>query len=148
MGPFKPAEVNAAFAKTCEELTSKYAQYPMQYERWYGSSELIDGMKVFIMAKKDLGFKEHYVWCKYGPTEAGYYHILTKTAHVNLYSRFDSMAASCCGGKIDDFDAFDTTRRITYNRARSNIPNDSKAAEQAIQHMAGTKLNPVHGLKL
>jgi hypothetical protein len=89
------------------------------------------------------------MFCKRALKGPGYYHILTKVAYVNLYSRLVSTGsgASCCFGDREINDAWDTTRRIVYNRSRGSVPGDILAAEQAIDHMEGTKLNPVHGLK-
>lgn len=155
MGAFKPDEVNEAFAAVCPgELTSKYCVYPFPKEyraKWLSpKQDKFDGKPVFIKADKFDGVKTDYIWCKNGTEGRGYYHVLTKIAWNNLYSRLSSEGdgTCCCMGDSKRADQWDTTRRIVYNRCRSNCPDDDKAAEQAIQHMAGTKLNPVHGLKI
>ena len=154
MGAFQADEVNEAFALFCPELKPHYSQYPMEHDRWLNFKEKIDGKPTFVSADTNEGFKEDYVWCKNGPVGRGYYHVLTKTAYVNLYSRLmmseGGGAAGCgCTPKrkvLGTADQHDTARRIVYARSRCSRPNDFDAQEQQIDHMAGTKLNPVHGL--
>lgn len=151
MPSYKPEEVNAAFDLIEPEiLSSPYARYPMQFERWLGFDEKFEGNPSFIPSNTDEGFRKNYVYCKYGPVGKGYYHLLTKVSWNNLYSKLmnegPGTGCGCSGDSRGRVDAHDTTRRIVYNRSRSNIPDDYKAAEQAINHMAGTKLNPLHGI--
>ena len=156
MTSFNAAEVNKAFAATCPELKSKYASYPIPQEystRWLaldGKDE--DGNRVVILTEHDKGFKEHYVFCKNAPLGKGYYHMLTKCAYVNLYSRLmsEGSGAPCLSFSTANrmrADQWETTRRVVYNRSRANRPDDVVGAEQAVDHMEGTKLNPVFGLK-
>ena len=152
MGAFTAEQVNQAFDMTCPELKSKYARYPLKYENWLNFNDHIDGQPVFIDSAQDQGLKENFVFCKNAPKGRGYYHILTKVAYVNLYSRLMSTGSgagcSCFGGDNSLLqDAWDTTRIIVYRRSRCSKPDDDLAAEQAVDHMAGTKLNPVHGLR-
>lgn len=159
MGTFHPDEVNFAFGMFCPELTkSDLAKYPMARDRWLNYAETFDGKPTFIAAETDDQgiIKPDYVWCKAAPKGKGYYHVLTKTVYVNLYTRLMSTGppgGGCCGGgggKPSDAraaDAWDTARRVIYARSRCSRPDDVAAAEQQIDHMAGTKLNPVHGLK-
>merc|ERR1712125_169064 len=155
MGVFKPDEVNEAFAAICPgELTSKYAMYPIRApynERWLKVTEEFEGKPVFIKALKDEGIKTDYIWCKNGTRGKGYYHVLTKIAYNNLYSRLKSegAGAGCCGlGDLKRADQHDTVCRIVYNRARCNRPDDVAGAEQAIDHLAGTQVNPLHGVNV
>jgi len=147
-------EINKAFDRTEPELfQSKYARYPMKYERWLNFQESFEGKPSFVASEDDKGIKMDYVYCKNGPVGKGYYHMVTKVSWVNLYSKLVSQGSGgasclCLGGDRAAADAHDTTRRIVYHRSRSNRPDDVLAAEQAMDHYAGTKLNPVHGLKL
>ena len=53
-----PQEINRHLQEVCEELNSKYAIYPIAYERWYGFDELVDGEhKVFLASPTDQGVK-------------------------------------------------------------------------------------------
>mmetsp|Transcript_9927 Transcript_9927/g.11885 ORF Transcript_9927/g.11885 Transcript_9927/m.11885 type:complete len:142 (+) Transcript_9927:76-501(+) len=135
---FVAEEVNAAFAAICPELTSKYAIYPIDFEKWLELDDVIDGEKVFQKSDNDMGLKENYVWCKNGPRGRGYYHLLTKMSYVNLYSRLSSSApSSCCANQEmrKKVDQWDTTRRVVYNRTRPTRPNDELGAESAIDHL-------------
>ena len=140
---------NKAFAMTCPDLTSKYAQYPIKFERWLSFDEMFEGKKAFLPSEQDEGFKEDYVYCKRGPKGKGYYHILTKVSNNNLYSRISSSSPGvCCFGDAKAIDAWDTTRVVVYARSRASRPDDEAAKEQCVDHHVGTKLNPVHGLKV
>ena len=147
-----PSEVNKAFALYCPELSVPCAQYPMKHDRWLNFQEKYEGKPTFIAAETpDEKFKVGYVYCKAAPRGRGYYHVLTKTAYVNLYTRLMSEGppGSCCKPKPKDLrtaDQWDTARRYVYARSRCSRPDDVQAAEQQIDHYAGTKLNPVHGL--
>lgn len=152
-------QINEAFDLVCPELQSKYGRFPMKFDKWRydfdGKYE--DGKPIYIAAATDQdGVKLDYVFCKNGPLGKGYYHLCTKVAHVNLAGRFMSSTGpgghSWCGGGAGstaaERDAWDTTKRILYARSRCNKPDDDAAKEQGIDHMVGTELNPVHGLKL
>lgn len=145
-------EVNEAFAFYCPELKVKCARYPMKYDRWLNFKQTYEGKPTFIPAKTDEGLKDCYVYCKAAPCGKGYYHVLTKTAYVNLYTRLMSEGppGGCCKPKPKDLrttDQWDTARRYVYARSRCSRPDDAAAVEQQIDHYAGTKLNPVYGLK-
>ena len=133
-------EVNLAFAIICPELKSRYAVYPFPAK--YGDHWLtpnreaeFQGKPVVLLAKKEDGMKEDYVYCKAAPLGPGYYHVLTKVAYVNLYTRIQNQGN---GKKFFFFgdrkhaDQWDTCRRIVYNRCRANRPDDRHAAEAAI----------------
>lgn len=124
----------------------------MDYARWLGYQEKVDGMPTFIPSTTDEGLKKHYVYCKHGPHGVGYYHLLTKVSHVNLYNRLATEGACGCGcfrrSTTEYMDALDTTRRVVYARARVSYPNDTVALEQQIQHIGAEMLYPLNGLKL
>ena len=135
---------------TCPELSSKYATYPLTRDRWLKFDESIDGNTAFIAAEQDEGMKENYVYCKVGLKGPGYYHLLTKVSYVNLYNRIGNSPPSVCcgGGSRADVDAWETTQRIVYNRSRAPRPDDTAGARASVDHMEGSKLNPVHGLNV
>lgn len=147
-------EVNNAFAQICPELKSKYAIYPIPEKyrgRWLGFDEEFEGKPTVIPADaKGTETPEDYVYCKNAPRGKGYYHVLTKVAYVNLYSRLsaEEPGTFCCFGDREHSNQWDTARRVVYNRSRANRPDDAVGAVQAIDHLEGNKLNPVHGLKL
>ena len=153
-----PNEVNYAFKLFCPELAkSKWALYPMQHDRWLNFNETSpDGKPVFVASQEDQGPRDDYIYCKAGSKGKGYYHVLTKVAYVNLYTRLMSQGppnAGCnCAGKPDKADlrtadAWDTARRVVYARSRGSRPDDALAWKQQIDHMEGSKL-PGHGLKV
>jgi hypothetical protein len=144
------ATINKAFDLTAPELESEYARYPMKYSRWLGFNEKHDGKPTFIGADTCQGFKQDYVYCKRGPEGKGYYHLLTQVSHVNLLSRIvsEGAGAGCLNRDAAKFDAWDTTRRIVYARTRCSRPDDEDAKEQGVDQYAGTKLNPLYGLKV
>jgi hypothetical protein len=150
MGVFKADEVNAAFDLVCPELKSKYARYPMKYDAWLAPGDTYEGKPAYIAAKAgDEGMKEDYMYCKYGPAGPGYYHMLCKCSSVNLYTRIQNTSAgSCCSVDKQKAEALDTTRLILHYRHRCSRPDDLEGQKQGIDHMVGTKLNPVHGLRL
>jgi hypothetical protein len=146
-------EVNMAFAIFCPELKSRYAVYPFPEkcgERWLTSNSTdaeFEGKSVVLLAKED-GRKEDYVYCKRAPLGPGYYHVLTKVAYVNLYTRLQNQGSGkfLCFGDSKHADQWDTCGRIIYNRSRANRPDDAHAAEAAIDHIVGGI--PGAGLKI
>lgn len=157
--PLSPKEVDSAFQQFCPELHhSKWATYPIQYDRWLNFQETWEKKPVFVASEEDKGPREDYVYCKHTPQGKGYCHVLTKVAYVNLYSRLMSQGppgagCGCFGGssssvdKAASADAFDTARRVVYARSRGSRPDDGAAWEQQIDHMEGSKL-PGHGLRV
>ena len=152
MGVFQAQEVNFALGKFCPEVLP-LAEYPMKREKWLNYAETVDGKPTFIAAETDDCPQKGYVWCKAAPKGKGYYHVWTKTVYVNLYTRLMATGppgGACCQPKAADtreVDAWDTARRVIYARSRCSRPDDMAAQEQAVDHIVGTKLNPVHGLK-
>jgi len=141
------AKVNKQLAMICPELASEYAQYPLARDRWLKFEETIDGQLVFIAADNDEGVKDNYVYCKVGMKGKGYYHLLTKVSYVNLYSRVgNSPPGGCCGGDREEMAAWETTKMYVYNRSRAPRPDDTAGAKASVDHMEGSKLNPVHGI--
>lgn len=144
-------EVNIAFARVCPELKSRYAVYPFPEsspKSWLVPSTegTHNGKPIVILSDKDSGdkknepgLKEDYVFCKAGPLGKGYYHVLTKTAYVNLSTRLNAQGSGkfLCFGDSQRADQWDTCRRIVYNRSRANRPDDEHAAAAAIDHMVG-----------
>ena len=78
------------------------------------------------------GVKMDYVYGK-GPGGPGYYHLCTKTAYVNLYTRITSecpvMCCACTKAARIEYDEWDDVRLIIHARHLATIPDD-KAAKQ------------------
>lgn len=142
------AKVNEQLKMTCPELGSVYAQYPLDRDRWLGFDETIDGELVFVASTQDNGLKKNYVYCTVGQKGKGYYHLLNKTSYVNLYNREgNSPPGSCCAGASpEEMAAWETTKMYLYNRSRAPRPDDVAGAKASIDHMEGSKLNPVYGI--
>ena len=150
MGVFKAKEVNSAFKEFVPELAGvPEAAYPFQHERWLGFNEEYEGQPTFVASKTNDGVKPGYVYCKNAPKGPGYYHVLCKCSYVNLYARLmsEGSPSTCCKPDAKAADRWDTARRVIYARSRCSRPDDGAAAEQQVDHMVGTALNPVHGLK-
>jgi hypothetical protein len=152
---FHPKEVNEAFAIICPELKSKYAVYPVPEpynSKWLAPNSDFEKKPCYIDVSADQGLIDDYVYCKHGPNGKGYYHVLTKMAYTNLYSRLsaEGPGTTCCGffGDRKRADQWDTARLIVYNRSRCNRPDDEAAKTQAIDHMVGTSMDQTVGLKL
>lgn len=123
-----------------------YADYPMNRARWLKGNEKTDkGEPCFIKTDNKLpseGMKQGYIWGP-GPFTYGYYHLLTKTAYVNIYSRILSNKVAtganegCCGcfGAPDPAskmppikaDDKDDMRRLFHARAVATKPSDAQA---------------------
>eukprot|EP00339_Tiarina_fusa_P029193 CAMPEP_0117077502 /NCGR_PEP_ID=MMETSP0472-20121206/54654_1 /TAXON_ID=693140 ORGANISM="Tiarina fusus, Strain LIS" /NCGR_SAMPLE_ID=MMETSP0472 /ASSEMBLY_ACC=CAM_ASM_000603 /LENGTH=123 /DNA_ID=CAMNT_0004803879 /DNA_START=61 /DNA_END=428 /DNA_ORIENTATION=+ len=121
---FQPKKVNAAFADICPELKSKYAVYPIPEPynlKWLAPNSTFEKKPCFIETAGDQGVIEDYVYCKLGPNGKGYYHVLTKMAYANLYSRLSAEGpGTCCGfGDRKRADKWDTARLVVYNRSRA-----------------------------
>lgn len=136
-------EVNMAFATICPELKSRYAVYPFPVKHgergWLNPSpdKVFEGKPTVLLAKKEDGMKEDYVYCKVGPVGPGYYHVLCKTAYVNLYTRIQNQGSGkfLCFGDKKHADQWAISRKIVYNRSRAHRPDDAHAAEAAIGHL-------------
>jgi len=94
----------------------------------------------------EQGFKTGYVWGS-GPFGFGYYHLLTKAAHITLYQRIhnrrvftgaDTGVVCGCFGSPDPnaiptelpsipADDLDDLRMLFHARSVASAPNDAKA---------------------
>ena len=147
MSAYDADEVNIAFARLCPELKSRYAVYPFPESSpasWLVPSKGVtyEGKPVVVLAdtkEKEHPLKEDYVFCKAGPLGEGYYHVLTKTAYVNLSTRLNAQGNGkfLCFGDNQRAEQWDTCRRIVYNRSRANKPDDKHAAEAGVDQMVG-----------
>ena len=133
--------VNIAFDVTCPELKgNRIGRYPMKYDRWLQPGEVTDdGKKTFIASPTaDQDVKEDYVWCKFGSSGPGYYHLRTRIAYVNLGSRFQRgpPGGFCCfGGPDKEFrDHWDTATRVIHNRSNMARPDDIGLSEAGTMH--------------
>lgn len=138
---FTAEEVNKAFKRAAPELyESEFATYPIKYDRWLQPNEEFEGKPMFVASETDQGMETDYVFCKNGTHGKGYYHLLTKTSYVNLCSKLVSTGSgtSCCfGGDATTEDAWDTAKRICYNRSRASKPDDAVGMEQAVDCFNG-----------
>ena len=92
----KPAEkINKSMKILLPETAGcKFADYPMTGSVWKtGKDKAPGGGYCFIRTEDkmpvDEGFKTGYVWGS-GPFGYGYYHLLTKAAHITLYNRINN----------------------------------------------------------
>lgn len=107
----------------------------MARESWLSPDDTGPESAPGFLAGPKVGPKLNYV---YGPGRkgAGYYHILTKQAYQILHNRLQTQApeVTCCGigTQTPEYDAWETTVRIVYNRCVASKPNDVLAAKNAI----------------
>lgn len=122
------------------ELNSSYSQYPMAHDRWWSPNETApDGSPCYLQGPQTV-FKKDYV---YGPglKGPGYYHVLTKAAHVAIYSKFmQSPPGGCCSNTRTNshLSEWDDVRLILHARTRANAANDSKARKSQMDEALGT----------
>jgi hypothetical protein len=129
-----PDEKNAQMRSVFPELASPYAEYPMTREAWLSPDGTGPKSAPAFTAGANVGPKPDYVYGP-GPKTTGYYHILTRESYKNLYARTSNEApvGCCCFGNTPEVEAWDTTKRITYNRSLASKPNDQLAAQEAIE---------------
>ena len=160
----KPAAtINAAMKVYLPETAGcTYADYPMRHARWLQPKEKVPdtGQPCFI--KTDNAFpgtiKTAYVWGP-GPHGFGYYHLLTKAAHVTLYTRIinrrvflgpNSSGGGCCCACLGETDPqsqmprdvkaddIDDLRLMFHARSVAKVPNDGVAAQDALGESKAT----------
>jgi hypothetical protein len=151
----KPAEQLNKSMKTLLPETSgcTFADYPMTGTQWLtGEDKAPKGGYCFIKTEDkmptDVGFKTGYVWGT-GPFGYGYYHLLTKAAHVTLYHRINGKQVftgassgggwGCFGSSVGDSNAIatalptvpvddmDDLRLLFHARSVATKANDTQA---------------------
>jgi hypothetical protein len=136
-----PEEYNRIMVKFLPELASKYAKYPMKYDTWLTPNQKGPKGEPCFIESPDVGVKMDYVFGK-GPNGPAYYHLLTKTAYVNLYSRISSSnPVACCActkASMKEVDEWDDVKRIMYNRYMAKKPDDQQGAKDALAAAQGT----------
>ncbi|KAI2488709.1 hypothetical protein MHU86_25763 [Fragilaria crotonensis] len=128
-------KTNAQMRSTCDELLSEYAVYPMARESWLSPDGTGPNSAPGFLPESNVGPKPNYVYGHGGRKGTGYYHILTRNSYQILNHRLQSQAPiSCCclGTSKAEYDAWDTTARIVYNRSVASKPDDVLAAKEAI----------------
>lgn len=127
--------------KFVPELDCKYSIYPMEHSRWWSPNEPApDGTPCFLSGPSS-GFKKGYV---YGPgmNGPGYYHVLTKAAHVAVYSKFmQTPPGGCCSPRTSnnaDIAEWDDVRLVLHARTRANAANDARAKTSQMNEAMGT----------
>ena len=128
---------NDQMKMVCPELASPFAEYPMDREAWLMTDGTGPEGRPAYLQGPDEGLKEHYVYGQPRNKQLppGYYHLLTRESYSILYKRVASEApvGCCCFGDTKLVDAYDTTKRICWNRNVASRPNDALAAQEAIQ---------------
>mmetsp|Transcript_127522 Transcript_127522/g.190057 ORF Transcript_127522/g.190057 Transcript_127522/m.190057 type:complete len:186 (+) Transcript_127522:138-695(+) len=156
----KPAEkINQAMKTLIPETSAcSHADFPMLGDRWLKCNETTPkGEPCFIKTENKLpaeGFKTAYIWGP-GPYSFGYYHLLTKSAHVLIYNRIlmnkvhtgaDEGLCDCCLGSSDPLsklptikgDDRDDLRLLFHARSISKTPNDGQAKENQLAESTAT----------
>ena len=149
-------EVNRKLVWFLPELASEYGKYPIERKKWLSPEDVVTpkGQPCYIKGKNE-GIKMDYVYGK-GPCGPGYYHLCTKTAYVNLYTR---IANECPVGICSftnaarvQYEEWDDVKRIIHARQLATKPNDQIALEDQISNASLTAqswhyLRPVRGKK-
>jgi hypothetical protein len=127
-------EKNEQMRRACPELASPYAKYPMAREAWLSPDGTGPNSAPAFIPGANVGLKPDYVYGP-GPKNTGYYHLLTRESYAIVYARASNEApvGCCCFGGGPEVDAWDTTKRITYNRSHASRPDDQLAAQEAIK---------------
>jgi hypothetical protein len=132
-------EINQCLIKLLPELDSKYAKYPMTFKKWKQLGDKgPNGEPMYLKNhNQNSGIKKNYVFGK-GPGGPAYYHLLTKNAYINLYTRISSMCPATCGCACnkearDAMDEWDCVKRVIQARYQSRVPDDKGATQQQLQ---------------
>lgn len=148
--PPNAAQLNQNMIKFIPELDSKYATYPMSFDRWLEANETSpEGTKCYLKGPNS-GIKKHYIFGA-GKFGFGYYHLLTKYAWQNAYSRINqSPPGGCCSFSAEArraADQWDDVKRLMYNRSVATKPDDGVAAKDALSEAKVTANNWHNGMQ-
>lgn len=135
-------DINSILIKLLPECDSEYARYPMKYSKWLGLGEKDPmGKPAWIKRSWNQGVIKDYVYGR-GPGGPAYYHLLTKIAYTNLYTRIcNECPVACCSLNKQtrkSYDEWQRAKRIIHARYSSSKPNDQVAANQQIQGSKAT----------
>jgi hypothetical protein len=143
-------ELSVILKKLLPELDSKYGAYPMAYTRWYSLGEKGPQGEPTWIKSDDVGVKKDYVYGR-GPGGPAYYHLLTKNAYINLYTRISSecpvVCCACSSAQRKAMDEWDSVRRIIHARHVSNQPDDQIAKHRQIQQAKGVAQDWHNGMQ-
>lgn len=144
-------EINAILKKLLPELDSKYATYPMTYTKWYTLGEKgPKGEPMWMKSTVDAGVKQDYVYGR-GPGGPAYYHLLTRNAYINLYTRISNecpiACCACSAPQRKAMDEWDSVKRIIHARHVSDVPNDQIAKHRQIEQAKGVAQNWHNGMQ-
>lgn len=131
--------MQAKIVRYVPELDSIHVAYPMQHDSWLPpNSKAPDGAPGFV-AGPNNGRKKDYVYGR-GMNGPGYYHVLTKPAHVAAYEKFMNEApATCCSGRSSsELADWDEVRLVLHARTRAGRANDAAAKKSQMNEAMGT----------
>lgn len=142
------ADMNRAMVELVPELDSQWATAPMAYSRWRRPDETLDnGDPCFIPyepadRKQEVPRKQDYIYMKKRKDlEAGYYHLRTQEAYVEVFYRLRKNApplCSCCRRKDHpniSRKEYRKVKELIYNRVLAEEPNDVWAAQMRMVHI-------------
>lgn len=148
--------LNEMMKKLVPELDSEYASYPMALERWHYPQEVLEsGKPCFIPCSEQGEVRQDYIWMperrSLKSLPAGYYHLSTREAYVEVYSRLTKISAG--HGLLPtrkkfmlkskrDRQVYSKIKESLENRLMCEVPNDVQAARMRVcnmqHHMGGT----------
>ena len=136
-------EVNRMMPKVAPELASRYARYPLREKAWLSPNGKGPKGEPCFVKESDKGVvKMDYVYCKNGVNGTGYYHLLTKTSYINLYSRVVNSPPGVCGCNVSKegrkaYEEWDVVQRVLHNRQTCSVPDDGKGAAKSLKDAQG-----------
>ena len=128
--------LNELMTRLVSELDSDYAAFPMKQTRWCSPKETLDnGSPLFIAAESEDNVKQDYIWMQerkgLRTLQAGYYHLRTHEAYIEVYSRLKKVPTGPLGTLLQskrDRQAYTKLMEVIENRLMCDIPNDTEAA--------------------
>lgn len=133
--------INSQLQQIFPELSSKYAQYPMESQKWlYMHQKDPEGNVAFIKSRKDRGPLEHYVYGKHECMGTGYFHFHTREAWEILKRRMQKNSSR----EQRRTKTWIVTKTIIENRAFSYYANDvhaEKAARKRVDYANEERAN-------
>merc|ERR1712151_369559 len=124
--------INEHMIKLIPETDCSFAKSPLHRKRWYTPSEEYEpGVPCYIPSDNKNTLKKNYIWMpKQGKNlQAGYYHLSTQEAHIQIFRLFRERRSRRLFRKnTPEMKLESEIYNLLKNRLLSDRPNDQYAA--------------------
>lgn len=143
-------DLNDMMTMLVPELDSEYAAFPMAMDRWLAPEDTLENRDLcFIPAlHEDDYLLPDYIWMPERKglrnLPAGYYHLKTHEAYIEVYARLKKAHPGLLSHKRDR-QLYCKLQEVIENRLMCDIPDDAEAARMRLFNTSNLRAHTERG---